>query len=270
MSMCVRVCLCAPAAVLSVIDEVDDQPVPGGIFKTIQFLLGVNGWSKITVANQSVTWEHVTGEKKWMSFRWDSESFMSSQAAQTDRPAPLSRRHQTTQASVTTYDGDTVTQRGSIKDASIHPSSSSSIRHVTLTMMQQFISLHIQTVGMPRGQHHLARFSPTFAHSICISLQLTVLHARNEVKQSENLLLGKCSPRRHHQAPREVAGAVVDHRVAARVGCRVKMDSGVHESSTTFPDSHVTTWRWKSMRVKCRLNYLCAKCFAVSSPLGPQ
>lgn len=113
-------------------------------------------------------------------------------------------------------------------------------------------------------------FSPTFAHSICISLQLTVLHARNEVKQSKNLLLGERSPRRHHQAPREVAGAVVDHRVAVGVGCGVKMGGRVNESSTTFPKSRMRTLRWKSMRIRRRFNYLCEVFCSQPLPLGPQ
>lgn len=59
--------------------------------------------------------------------------------------------------------------------------------------------------------------SPTFAHSICVSLQLTVFHAWNEVKQSKNLFLGESGSSRHHQAACDVPGAVVHELIAAWV-----------------------------------------------------
>lgn len=59
--------------------------------------------------------------------------------------------------------------------------------------------------------------SLTFAHSIRVSLQFTVFHAWNEVKQSKNLFLGESSSSRHHQAACDVPRAIVHELVAARV-----------------------------------------------------
>lgn len=59
--------------------------------------------------------------------------------------------------------------------------------------------------------------SLTFAHSIRVSLQFTVFHAWNEVKQSKNLFLGESGSSRHHQAACNVPRAVVHELVAARV-----------------------------------------------------
>lgn len=61
--------------------------------------------------------------------------------------------------------------------------------------------------------------SLTFAHPVSVSLKLTVLHARNDVKQGKNLLLGKRSPCWHHQAPCEFTRAEVHHLVVARIRC---------------------------------------------------
>lgn len=60
--------------------------------------------------------------------------------------------------------------------------------------------------------------SLTFAHSIRVPLELAVIHARDDVKQSENLLLGECCTRGHHQAPRDdITGAEVCAWVAAGI-----------------------------------------------------
>lgn len=51
---------CVPAAVLSIIDIIYHQPVARRIFEAVQFLLGINCWAKVTVANHSMTWSHKT------------------------------------------------------------------------------------------------------------------------------------------------------------------------------------------------------------------
>lgn len=96
--------------------------------------------------------------------------------------------------------------------------------------------------------------SQTFAQPIRVSLQLTVFHARNDVKERENLLLGKCGPCWHHQAPCEVPRAVpqavpravpraVVHidRVVARVSCRGTRDTRVNNGTdaTAVSDSQM-------------------------------
>lgn len=57
----------------------------------------------------------------------------------------------------------------------------------------------------------------TFAHAISVPLQLTVLHAGNDVKQGKDLLLGEGGSCWYHQAPREVSCAVVHRLVVAGV-----------------------------------------------------
>lgn len=55
-----RVCVCVPAAVFPVINKIDSQSVARWVFKAIQLFFGIKCWSKITVANQSMTWRHKT------------------------------------------------------------------------------------------------------------------------------------------------------------------------------------------------------------------
>lgn len=56
----VCVCVCVPAAVFPVINKIDSQSVARWVFKAIQLFFGIKCWSKITVANQSMTWRHKT------------------------------------------------------------------------------------------------------------------------------------------------------------------------------------------------------------------
>lgn len=55
---CVRVRV--PAAVFPIINKIDSQSVARWVFKAIQLFFGIKCWSKITVANQSMTWKHKT------------------------------------------------------------------------------------------------------------------------------------------------------------------------------------------------------------------
>lgn len=56
----VCVCVCVPAAVFPIINKIDSQSVARWVFKAIQLFFGIKCWSKITVANQSMTWRHKT------------------------------------------------------------------------------------------------------------------------------------------------------------------------------------------------------------------
>ena len=87
-------------------------------------------------------------------------------------------------------------------------------------------------------QHHFAYLcwnqSLTFAHSISISLQLTVFHTRNDVKQSKDLFLGQCSPCWHHQTACKFTRAEVHHLIVAGVSCRRNQDTrGYNRTETT-------------------------------------
>lgn len=89
--------------------------------------------------------------------------------------------------------------------------------------------------------------SQTFAHSVSVSLQLTVFHAWDEVKQSKNLLLREPSPCWHHQAPCEVTRAVVHQLVATWVSCRGKRNTRVNNRTEATAARRSQTYEYVSL-----------------------
>lgn len=84
----------------------------------------------------------------------------------------------------------------------------------------------------------------TFVHSIGIPLQLTVLHARYNVKQRKNLLLIECNARGHHETAREITVAVIYDCVVPRVAYTGKKDTRVSTKTEDNTKTFTLSFLW--------------------------
>lgn len=88
----------------------------------------------------------------------------------------------------------------------------------------------------------------TFAHSVAVPLQLTVLHTGNNVKQSKDLLLAERSPCGDHETAWEFTGTVIYDCVVPGLSWTGKEDTRVSKKTdwskelNLFPTCDTEFW----------------------------